>query len=84
MKNMYIENDYIRNIANFSVNTSMFHELIEYASNDDLNKAIEYMKANPGGHKCRIYACKNELRKHIKNPEYAKYVSQNYHKRYQR
>ena len=55
--------DNAHSLSTLPCNDGNFKSAMNRASNDEIEKAIEIMKANNGSHKGRILACERELRK---------------------
>ena len=55
--------DAIKCLSALPCNDGNFKSAMNRATDDEIEKAIEIMKANGGSHKGRILACERELRK---------------------
>ena len=58
--------DNIRCLSSLPCNDGNFISVLNRATDEEINKAIDVMESSSGQHKGRITACQRELRKRMK------------------
>ena len=58
--------DTVHSLSSLPASDLNFTSVLNRATNDEISQAIDVMENSSGQHKCRITACKRELRKRMK------------------